>query len=133
MIRRRAPLRRNPTLKRHKPLNRSTTPLKRESQKGRLRRLWRKSIRRLYFEFWSECQSCGKLIDERNSDTHHKLKRSLGGHDDPSNAVVVCRRCHRLVIHGHAEMYRAVRDSEANVMNGQIVQYPEHLRHLLLG
>lgn len=130
MIQRRAPLKRN------KPLNRRAYPIRRESQKARLKRIWRQMIRRQYFarwgvDGWGQCQSCGNLITEHTSDTHHKLKRGLGGKDEPENALVLCRKCHRPVIHGYPEAYQAARDSEANVTNGKTVAYPEHLRSLL--
>jgi 5-methylcytosine-specific restriction endonuclease McrA len=54
--------------------------------------------------------------------THHKLKRSLGGKENPENLVVLHDRCHN-IIHAHKQLqfYELVRDDEANVLNGKIV------------
>lgn len=38
------------------------------------------------------CEGCTKA---RTEDVHHLVSRQMGGDDDPSNFLALCRRCHR--------------------------------------
>ncbi len=65
------------------------------------------------------CQVCKGGADKGGSDLHHKLKRSLGGHDDDSNLLLCHRKCHAW-LHDHKRAWAlqmAERDS-ANLENG---------------
>ena len=69
-------------------------------------------------ELVAPCQSCGRGMILSGGDPHHKLKRSLGGNEDPENLVILCRQCH-MRAHSYAERLKEILGSEANAKNGQ--------------
>lgn len=48
------------------------------------------------------CRACGQ---KHGLEVHHVVMRSLGGKDEASNLVALCRDCHASV-HGHVLMLR---------------------------
>lgn len=48
------------------------------------------------------CRACGQ---QHGLEAHHVVMRSLGGKDDASNLIALCRDCHRSV-HGHVLILR---------------------------
>ena len=46
------------------------------------------------------CEVCGQR--ERGLDLHHRMQRSVGGHDEAFNLLAVCRRCHDRIHSGPA-------------------------------
>ncbi|GAG55627.1 unnamed protein product [marine sediment metagenome] len=41
-----------------------------------------------------KCESCKKSPDFRGLQGHHIIKRSQGGEDEETNAIVLCGKCH---------------------------------------
>jgi len=79
----------------------------------------RKNAKGYYFNRHPQrCQLCIQHLFESEAEAHHKIKRSLGGNDTLENMVILCGGCH-FKLHLKAETYNAVRDSPANVMNGE--------------
>ena len=105
-------------MKPRKPLKRSGKPIPRISKRGKARRdAWQK-IKAAYFDDsdWTICQWCSDHLHRADAETHHKLKRSLGGKEGAENLVILHGRCHS-IIHGDAMLYKLVRDSTANALN----------------
>ncbi len=48
------------------------------------------------------CRACGQ---KHGLEVHHVVMRSLGGKDDASNLIALCRDCHQSV-HGHVLILR---------------------------
>lgn len=48
------------------------------------------------------CERCGQRAERL--DAHHRMQRSVGGHDELHNLIAVCRACHD---HIHADILRA--------------------------
>ena len=40
------------------------------------------------------CQACGERKSVRDVEVHHVIPKVKGGHDDPTNLVVLCKYCH---------------------------------------
>ena len=110
-------------MKPRKPLKR--TPLKKIGRRGKAKRDAMKTARAFWFlKFKGDCpcQWCERIQGQDDIwDIHHKIKRSLRGEDGPENLVALCRKCHTLV-HLSPTVYEAVRDSGANLLNGEIIK-----------
>ena len=40
------------------------------------------------------CELCGRRVQPKGWDAHHRKQRSVGGDDQLFNLLVCCRRCH---------------------------------------
>lgn len=55
--------------------------------------LWPDDVRQgVYDRSRGRCEGCGQR--GRPLDLHHRKQRSLGGKEDPANAIACCRLCH---------------------------------------
>lgn len=87
--------------------------LENEGRVGRLKRLWRSQMKRSYVAKQGPlCQWCGRISEAL--EVHHKLKRGLGGKDEPENAIVLCNKCHRWA-HESRENLETIRISPINL------------------
>lgn len=143
-MKRKKPMARGKGLERRTPLERGEArltrkkPIKRESAKMKRRRDEWGSQLDSYFQgsFGRDgdegreapCQSCGCWMVREHAHPHHKVRRGEGGSDEPENLVALCAVCHILFIHdgqigaqseASRERCRVVRESPANLLNGQ--------------
>jgi 5-methylcytosine-specific restriction endonuclease McrA len=67
------------------------------------------------------CRFCGN--GGRNSDiileVHHIVWKSHGGSDHPDNLIVVCRRCHLILHHGHCPYDAILTFTELRIRGGK--------------
>lgn len=54
---------------------------------------WPDDVRQgVYARCQNRCEGCG--MHSPNLDLHHRKQRSLGGKENPANAIACCRLCH---------------------------------------
>lgn len=63
---------------------------------------WRKARAAVLERDGHRCRACGQ---KHGLDVHHVVMRSLGGSDDVTNLIALCRDCHTSV-HGHVLLLR---------------------------
>lgn len=63
---------------------------------------WRKTRIVVMERDHHRCRACGS---RHGLEAHHVVMRSLGGKDDASNLIALCKDCHRSV-HGHVLILR---------------------------
>jgi len=78
--------------------------LSKRAEKAAKHTTWRK-VRAVVLERDKhQCRACGQ---KHGLDVHHVVMRSLGGSDDESNLLALCRDCHASV-HGHVLVLRPI-------------------------
>lgn len=82
--------------------------LGRRAEKANKATNWRKVRAAVLERDKHQCRACGQ---RHGLDVHHVVMRSLGGTDDASNGIALCRDCHSSV-HGHVLILRPGNASE---------------------
>ena len=82
--------------------------LAKRKQDAQLERTWWKTRRVVLERDGHRCRACSQ---SHGLDVHHVIARSLGGTNDKSNLITLCRDCHASV-HGHVLVLRWHRHGE---------------------
>lgn len=80
---------------------------KRDEARAKLK-AWTQLRARVLVRWQGKCRIC---LTKRAYDVHHVLARSLGGRDEYTNLIPVCRGCHT-EIHGHVVTLRWLDDRD---------------------
>lgn len=76
--------------------------LSKRAEKASERTQWMRVRREVLARDGHRCRACGQ---SHGLDVHHVVMRSLGGSDDATNLIALCRDCHTSV-HGHVLILR---------------------------
>ena len=71
-------------------------------------------------DYIAPCQYCGAWVKMSDCHFHHKIKRSQGGGNGTENRIALHPACH-MKAHETKRILDAIRDSSANVINGEII------------
>ena len=102
------------------PLKRSTRPIARLGKRGKAKLEFMKTAKANFFALGhGRCQLCWEpFAFDDIIDAHHRVKRSLGGSDAMTNLVILHRGCH-FTAHSNAEIFKRIKDSTADAINGE--------------